>query len=125
MWDMDQTIVALKALRELGVRIAIDDFGKGYSSLAYLKRFPIDFLKIDRSFVQDVVLVPDDAAIVSSVISLAHGLNLTVVAEGVESSEQLEFLRGAGCDLAQGFFVRRPAPPEELHMLLQKKTQLQ
>ncbi len=118
MWDMDQTVIALRALRELGARIAIDDFGKGYSSLAYLKRFPIDFIKIDRSFIQDVVLEPDDAAIVISLISMAHGLNLKVVAEGVESAEQMEFLRHAGCDIAQGYFVRHPAPPDEFGGLL-------
>jgi diguanylate cyclase (GGDEF)-like protein/PAS domain S-box-containing protein len=101
--DSDQGWVALAALRELGVQIAIDDFGTGYSSLTYLRRFPVQILKLDRSFVSGVADESQDAAIVGSTIELAHALGLEAVAEGVETFEQLEALRGLNCDLVQGF----------------------
>jgi len=108
MKDVDQAIHILNDLKRLGVTLSIDDFGTGYSSLAYLKRFPLDILKIDRSFVADVSADPDDAAIVASIISLAHNLRLKVIAEGVETGEQLAYLRRQGCDQMQGYYFSRP-----------------
>lgn len=103
----------LLELEALGVRIAMDDFGTGYSSLSYLKKFPIHTVKIDRSFVSDVTVDADSSAIVSAIIGLAHGLNLVVVAEGVETREQLRFLEKLGCIQHQGFYFSRPLPPQE------------
>ena len=97
----------------MGVRLAIDDFGTGYSSLAYLKRLPVDELKIDKSFVIGLVRDPDDAAIVRATIDLAHHMGLTVTAEGVEDRNVLETLRRFGCDHAQGMYVSRPLPAAE------------
>jgi diguanylate cyclase (GGDEF)-like protein len=108
----------LRGLVGLGVRLSIDDFGTGYSSLGYLKRFPIRTLKIDRSFVGDVVTDQDDAAIVSAILAMARTLKLQVVAEGVETAEQLEFLSARGCDRAQGFFLGRPLPQGEMSRAL-------
>jgi EAL domain-containing protein (putative c-di-GMP-specific phosphodiesterase class I) len=109
MKDAAETARTLTRLKALGIRLAVDDFGTGYSSLAYLKRFPLDELKIDRAFIRDIVTDPSDAAIALSVISLAHSLRLKVVAEGVETEEQLGFLRTHGCDEMQGFYFSRPA----------------
>jgi diguanylate cyclase (GGDEF)-like protein len=111
--DIDVALRTLQRLKAIGVRLAIDDFGTGYSSLSYLKRFPVDALKIDRSFVRDVITDPDDEAITSSIVALARNLHLQVVAEGVESAEQRIFLRQRGCHLQQGFFFCRPLPAEE------------
>ena len=108
------TITTLEALREIGVRLAIDDFGTGYSSLSYLKRFKVDFLKVDRSFMQGLCSDPEDSAIVAAIVTLAHALRLTVVAEGVETAKQLEQLRALGCDLAQGNYLAPARPPEAL-----------
>nr|WP_232429583.1 bifunctional diguanylate cyclase/phosphodiesterase [Noviherbaspirillum autotrophicum] len=113
MRDVDKSLATLIRLKELGVKIAIDDFGTGYSSLNYLKRFPVDTLKIDRSFVNDIATDADDAAIVKAVISLAHILNLDVVAEGVETDEQRRFLVENGCDEVQGYYFGRPMPVQE------------
>lgn len=113
MHDAEGSIAVLRAIHELGVRLTIDDFGTGYSSLAYLKRFPLDALKIDRAFVQDITTDPNDAAIVEASISLAHKLGLEVVAEGVETAEQLKFLHNRGCDTIQGYYLCRPVPARE------------
>jgi EAL domain-containing protein (putative c-di-GMP-specific phosphodiesterase class I) len=110
MQDAQATIQTLKHLRDMGVTLAIDDFGTGYSSLAYLKRFSVNTLKVDRSFVQDLENDPDAAAICAAVIGLAHNLRLDVVAEGVETAEQLAWLRAAGCQIAQGFLLGKPLP---------------
>lgn len=118
MQEHEQVIAALASLKALGVRSALDDFGTGYSSLAYLQRFAIDKLKIDRSFVQHVDSDPNDAAIAATVIAMAHSLKLRVVAEGVETPQQLAFLRNHGCDEVQGFLFGRPLPPEGFASLL-------
>ncbi|WP_234484251.1 putative bifunctional diguanylate cyclase/phosphodiesterase [Noviherbaspirillum pedocola] len=118
MHDVDGAIGSLRALKDLGVRLSIDDFGTGYSSLAYLKRFPIDNLKIDRSFVSDIVSGHEEAAIVSSIISLAHNLRLQVTAEGVETEEQLAYLRNRRCNKMQGYLFSKPVPAEMLPALL-------
>ena len=114
MHEVEETIAKLHVLREAGVRIAVDDFGTGYSSLAYLKRFPIHVLKIDRSFVCDLPHDPDDRVIARSILSLGRNLGLEVVAEGVETREQLDFLRREGCDAMQGYLVSPPVPADTL-----------
>jgi len=112
MVDTTEALARLTSLHALGVRLSIDDFGTGYSSLTYLKRFPVDSLKIDRTFVDGLGTETEDTAIVSAVIGLAHSLGLVAVAEGVETVEQLTRLRAMGCDLGQGYYFGRPAPPE-------------
>jgi EAL domain-containing protein (putative c-di-GMP-specific phosphodiesterase class I) len=108
----------LQALKDSGVRLGIDDFGTGYSSLTYLRNFPIDVVKVDRSFVAELDDHPQDQAIVSAVVELGHTLDLTTIAEGVETERQLELLRVLGCDLAQGFHFARPRPPDEITELI-------
>lgn len=124
MEDVELTMTTLAQLRKLGVAIAIDDFGTGHSSLAYLKRFPLDALKIDRSFVADLPDKFEDAAIVSSVIQLANGLGLRVVAEGVERREQLDFLLEAGCREVQGYYFSYPVRPSDIEVLLGGQSML-
>jgi len=118
MQNVDETIDKVHKLRLIGVNTSIDDFGTGYSSLSYLKQFPIHSLKIDRSFVNDLLVSPGDAAIVSAIISIAQKLNLEVIAEGVENSEQLEFLRSLNCSKVQGFLFSPPLPAESVFELL-------
>ncbi len=113
MHDVESTITTLKGLKKMGVKLAIDDFGTGYSSLSYLKLFPIDHLKIDRSFVFNISSNGNDAAIAASVVVLAHSMNLKVVAEGVETVEQLDILREQGCDYVQGYFFSKPISAKE------------
>ena len=119
MRDINATIATLNGLKASGVRLSVDDFGTGYSSLSYLKRFPIDTLKIDRSFVRDVINNREDAAITAAIIALSQSLGLQVVAEGVETEEQAAYLRSKGCHLMQGFLFSRPVPPDQITALLQ------
>ena len=122
MHDVEQATAIMGNLKALGVQLSIDDFGTGYSSLAYLRHFPIDVLKIDKSFVSDITHSTDDAAIVHAIISLAHSLRLIVIAEGVETAQQLAFLRQHGCDQMQGYLFSRPlAAPAFEELLLQRK----
>jgi EAL domain-containing protein (putative c-di-GMP-specific phosphodiesterase class I) len=114
MEEAGSTHVALRELRDLGVRLSIDDFGTGYSSLTYLKRFPVDELKVDRSFVDGLGSDAEDTAIVAAVVNLAHTLDLRVVAEGVETEAQSRLLRELGCDAAQGHWFGPAVPPELL-----------
>ena len=118
MSNAEETIAVLRNLKALGIQISIDDFGTGYSSLAYLKRFPIDKLKIDIAFVREVTSNPDDAAIVLAIISMAHSMKLDVIAEGVEKDAQLAYLRRHGCDEMQGYYFSRPVPQEEFEQML-------
>jgi diguanylate cyclase (GGDEF)-like protein/PAS domain S-box-containing protein len=120
MYNVDEVLATLRDLKSIGVHISLDDFGTGYSSLSYLKRFPIDKLKIDRSFVRDVITNPEDAAIARAVIAMAHSLDMRVVAEGVETAEQLDFLRANQCDQFQGYYYARPLPATESTELLQR-----
>jgi EAL domain-containing protein (putative c-di-GMP-specific phosphodiesterase class I) len=112
MRDFAESARQMKRLKWLGVRIAIDDFGTGYSSLSYLHRLPIDVLKIDRSFMETLIEPDGTRPIVEAVLSMAHTLGLSVVAEGVETAEQLAVLRQSGCDIIQGFFFSRPVKPD-------------
>jgi EAL domain-containing protein (putative c-di-GMP-specific phosphodiesterase class I) len=116
--DATATALKLESIRELGVGVALDDFGTGYSSLAYLQKLPIDTLKIDRSFVKDIEHDHQDAVIVRTIVELAHTLGLMVVAEGVETENQLAFLHGLGCEQAQGFLFAHPMSAERLAGLL-------
>ncbi|SDD45741.1 PAS domain S-box-containing protein/diguanylate cyclase (GGDEF) domain-containing protein [Massilia sp. PDC64] len=118
MADPNKSVALLAQLKAMGIRLAIDDFGTGYSNLNYLKRFPVDRIKIDRSFVRDLETDPDDLAIASAVVAMAHGLRLSVVAEGVETTGQLALLAGLGCDLVQGWLFSRAVPAEEFAALL-------
>ena len=118
MSNAKQTIETLTALKQRGVHISIDDFGTGYSSLSYLKRFPIDAVKIDRSFIQDLKPDSDDAAIVMATIRLAHAMNLSVIAEGVETEQQRDFLLKYGCDVLQGYLYSRPVSADEYAILM-------
>ena len=112
MADVKAATVALRELRSLGLHLAVDDFGTGYSSLTYLKRFPVEAIKIDRTFVNGLGIDPEDSTIVEAVVNLGHSLGLSVVAEGVETPLQLTRLREIGCDRGQGYLFGRPRPAE-------------
>jgi EAL domain-containing protein (putative c-di-GMP-specific phosphodiesterase class I) len=114
MAEPEVTVEVLRQLKDMGIEVAIDDFGTGYSSLSYLKRFPIGCVKIDRSFVRDVVNSPEDAGIVDAIVAMARQLRFRVVAEGVETGEQADFLHRHGCDQIQGYLVSRPQPADQL-----------
>jgi diguanylate cyclase (GGDEF)-like protein len=122
MQDISLTIAVLRTLRSMGIQIAIDDFGTGYSSLSSLKHFPLDKLKIDQSFVRELVTDSYDAAIITALVALGHGLNLEVIAEGVETEEQLAFLHSIKCDAMQGYLLSRPLPAQEATNLFINKT---
>ena len=104
----------LKRLKSIGVSLSIDDFGTGYSSLSYLKKFPVDFVKIDQSFVKDVATDPDATSLVTAIISMAHSLNLKTIAEGVETEDQWKILRLLKCDMAQGYYFSTALPPKDV-----------
>jgi len=118
--DVEENVRILADLKALGVRISLDDFGTGYSALSYLKRFPIDILKIDRSFIRDISTDPDDGAITSAIIAMAKGLGIAPMAEGVETPEQRTFLYRRGCRLMQGFLFGKPMPPDQMEPLLRQ-----
>ncbi len=124
MGSVDEAIRTMQAVRDLGLSLAIDDFGTGYSSLSYLKRFPINTLKIDQSFVRDLTVDSDDASIVQAIIAMGHQLDLHVVAEGVETQEQLEFLRKHGCGEVQGYLMSRPLAVEQFGKLLETEPRV-
>jgi len=115
--EYDYSIIVLKQLKSLGIGISIDDFGTGYSSLNYLKNFPIDYIKIDKSFISELMNDPTDAIIVNAIITLAHNLQKEVIAEGVETKEQLDFLKNHQCDITQGFFFSKPLPAEDIERI--------
>lgn len=123
MEDTEKSSEILNELKSRGIKISIDDFGTGYSSLSYLKKFPLDTLKIDQSFVRDVMDDPDDAAIVSAIVAMARSLRLNVIAEGVETQQQLSFLAAKGCNEAQGYLLGKPVPAEEFIQFLAKKDE--
>jgi EAL domain-containing protein (putative c-di-GMP-specific phosphodiesterase class I) len=122
MHDAPETVSRLGEIAALGIRLTIDDFGSGYSSLSYLRRFPITALKIDQSFIRDVTRDPNDAAIAQAIVALAGSLRLKVVAEGVETQEQLAFLKSCGCDEVQGYLFSRPLPDEAARRLISSRT---
>ena len=122
MSDAEGSVRILEHLSQMGVLVSVDDFGTGYSSMSYLRRFPVDILKIDRTFINEIVSRPDDASIVSAIVSLAHSLRLKVVAEGVETREQLDFLKTLGCDQYQGYYFSPAVPPQQFALLLQSSA---
>jgi EAL domain-containing protein (putative c-di-GMP-specific phosphodiesterase class I) len=120
MQNLERTHETLYQLSQTGIKFSVDDFGTGYSSLTYLKRFPIDTLKIDRSFIKDIIKDSDDKAITTAIIAMAHSLKLQVVAEGVETMEQMEFLRSLQCESMQGFLFYKPLSLEAFKALLKE-----
>jgi EAL domain-containing protein (putative c-di-GMP-specific phosphodiesterase class I) len=120
MGNVEAAITQLHELKALGISISIDDFGTGYSSLSYLKRFPVDILKIDRSFVKDIPADSNDMEITAAIIAMAQKLKLDVVAEGVETIEQVEFLQNNNCYIVQGFYYSKPIAESELPVLYKK-----
>jgi len=122
MSEPEASVTILKQLSQMGVQVAVDDFGTGYSSMSYLRRLPVDKLKIDREFINEVMSCPDDASIVRAIVSLAHSLRLKVVAEGIETVEQLEFLKALGCDQYQGFYFSAAVPAADFAALLERSA---
>jgi EAL domain-containing protein (putative c-di-GMP-specific phosphodiesterase class I) len=122
MQHAEFTVPVLKKLKAMGVRLAIDDFGTGYSSLSYLRQFPIDTLKVDQSFVNGINADTDDATIINAVINMGSNLNHRVIAEGVETVEQVAFLQAHGCDEGQGYYFSRPVPASQFAKLLKAGT---
>jgi EAL domain-containing protein (putative c-di-GMP-specific phosphodiesterase class I) len=120
MVDVEGAIRTMAELKRMGVKLSIDDFGTGYSSLSYLRRFPVDVLKIDRSFVRDIPNCEDDAAMVAAIIELARGLHMRVIAEGVETEAQLEYLKRRGCDEVQGHVYAMAAPGPDVEVMLRR-----
>ncbi len=120
MQDLQQAIATMQALAQINIKLSIDDFGTGYSSLSALKRFPVTRLKIDRSFVDGLPDDSNDRAITTAVISMAHNLNLKVIAEGVETERQLGFLKESGCDEVQGYLISKPVAPLDFERLIGK-----
>lgn len=116
--NIDLNMKKIKELRELGVKISLDDFGTGYSSLTYLRELPIDVLKIDKSFIDNILSTGEKSGLAGSIISLAHDLGLEVVAEGVENEEQLKYLEWYNCDVVQGYLFSRPLPGEKAMKLI-------
>jgi EAL domain-containing protein (putative c-di-GMP-specific phosphodiesterase class I) len=123
MDNADRTIRVVKGMKRLGVRLSIDDFGTGYSSLSYLRRFPMDTLKIDRSFVQNLASNPENLEIVRTILSLARNLGMDVVAEGAETADEIEQLKALECDFSQGYFFSKPVDSEQADNLLRKTAQ--
>ena len=123
MSDPEESVAILEHLSDMGVLVSVDDFGTGYSSMSYLRRFPIDKLKIDRIFINEIASRPEDASIVRAIVSLAHSLRLKVVAEGVETPAQLDFLKTAGCDEYQGYHFSRPLPAAEFERLIRESQE--
>jgi EAL domain-containing protein (putative c-di-GMP-specific phosphodiesterase class I) len=124
MTNFESAEALLRRLREMGIKISLDDFGTGYSSLSYLRRLPINSVKIDKSFVEDLPNNPEAVAVATAIISMTHSLNLEVIAEGVETDEQLEFLRKNHCDLIQGYIFSRPLPADQFQSLLREERRL-
>jgi EAL domain-containing protein (putative c-di-GMP-specific phosphodiesterase class I) len=124
MDHVENAIFTMRQIKQMGISIAIDDFGTGYSSLSYLKRFPIDVLKVDRSFVMDIPNDVSDMEITAAVIAMAHKLNLRVVAEGIETKEQLDFLRSNRCEYGQGYLIARPMSADELESYIQRPIEI-
>jgi EAL domain-containing protein (putative c-di-GMP-specific phosphodiesterase class I) len=125
MSNVERTAARLRELSSMGVHVSIDDFGTGYSSLNYLKRLPIERLKIDKSFVQDIATDPDDRAIISAVTAMAHNMKMKVIAEGVETEDQLSFLVSSGCDEMQGYLFSKPLPAKEFEDLVRMEISSQ
>jgi EAL domain-containing protein (putative c-di-GMP-specific phosphodiesterase class I) len=124
MKNPEKAATTLQKLKGMGICLSIDDFGTGYSSLGNLRKFPLDTLKIDRSFVMNITTDSDDAAITAAIIAMAHSLKLGVTAEGVESEDQQSFLRELGCDVVQGYLFSRPVPAEEFIKFVREKKHI-
>ena len=122
MNQADKIIKILNALSDMGIKLAVDDFGTGYSSLSYLKHLPVKRLKIDQSFVREITTDPNDQAIARAIIALGHSMEMDVLAEGVETEAQAEYLRAENCDVLQGYLFSKPLPPEEVALLWRSVT---